>query len=383
MTEYVFSELHKGNVVGLVALDLKKAFDTVNHHILLSKMKLYGVDQKELAWFTSYLNNRQQVCCLDACSSDPLTIDCGVPQGSILGPLLFILYVNDLPRCFSQCQVNIYADDTAFYVAKRTVNEINQILQTELDQVHNWLCANKLSLHVGETASMLLCSRQKRPHLQNQHLSLNVQNEEIGQVEGLKYLGVHIDQNLNFNKHIDDVCKKLRRALGVLRRASPFINQATRVTLYNTLMLPHFEYCCTVWGCSITQSNLHQLQIIQNCAMRIILNCDSRTHIDDMLKDLHWLNVEKRLLYNMSVLVWKCNAKRVPSYLHNVFIPQQSVHRYSTRSSSQAAFATVPSHRQSFLQNGTKVWNTIPCDIRNQTSINVFKQDLHSHLLTI
>ena len=185
----------------------------------------------------------------------------------------------------------------------------------------------------------------------------------------------------------DIVCKKLPRALGILSRASPFINQATRVTLYNTLMLPHFDYCCTVWGSSITSTRdnllVLQLQIIQNCAMRIILNCDSRTHIDDMLKDLHWLNVEKRLLYNMSVLVWKCNAKQVPPYLHNVFIPQQSVHRYCTRSSSQAAFATVPSHRQSLLQNGTKVWNTMPCDIRNQTSINVFKQDLHSHLLTV
>jgi hypothetical protein len=208
MTEYVFSELHKGNVVGLVALDLKKAFDTVNHSILLSKMKLYGIGRKELAWFMSYLNNRQQVCCLDACSSDPLTIDCGVPQGSILGPLLFILYVNDLPQCFSECQVNIYADDTAFYIAKRTVTEINEALQTELDQVHNWLCANKLSLHVGKTASMLLCSHQKRRHLQNQHISLDVHNEQIGQVEGLKYLGVHIDQHLNFNQHIDDVCKK-------------------------------------------------------------------------------------------------------------------------------------------------------------------------------
>ena len=116
--------------------------------------------------------------------------------------------------------------------------------------------------------------------------------------------------------------------------------------------------------------------------MRIILNCDSRTHIDDMLKELNWLNVDKRLQYNMSILVWKCNA-RIPSYLHHVFTPQQSVHRNCTRSSSQAAFAIVSSRRQSLLQNGTKVWNTLPYDARNLTCMNAFKQDVLSHLHAI
>jgi hypothetical protein len=380
MTEYLFSEIHKRNVIGLVALDLKKAFDTVNHEIMLSKMELYGVREREKTWFQSYLSLRSQRCCINSCQSDPKTVLCGVPQGSILGPLLFILYVNDLPQCFSQCQVNIYADDTAFYVAKRTVHDINEVLQTEFESVHQWLCANQLSLHVGKTASMLICSRQKRAHLQDQTISLSLNDEAVSQVEGLKYLGVYIDCNLNFDQHIDEVCRKLRRALGILRRAAPYVDQRTRITLYNTLLLPHFDYCSTVWGTGITQGNLSKLQKIQNCAMRIVLNCDSRAHINDMLNELKWLNIEQRLMYNLNCLVWKSCNQRTPNYLQDVFTYQNSIHGYNTRQSSQCAFAVTPSHRQSLLHNGTKSWNLLPPVLKSSTSFISFKNGISSHL---
>ena len=313
-------------------------------------------------------------------ASDRLTVSCGVPQGSILGPLLFILYMNDLPQCFNLCEVNIYADDTAFYVSGNNVNEINLALQTEMDAVHQWLCANKLSLHVGKTVSMLICSRQKRAHLREQTISVSVGNEIVNQVEDLKYLGVTIDQNINFNDHVDNVCKKLRRALGILRRAAPFVDQNTRVTIYNTLLLPHFNYCSTIWGSGITQRNLDKLQLIQNCAMRIVLGCPPDTHIHTMLRELKWLNVHQHLLYNLNCLVWKTQNNLVPPYLYNTFPSQNSVHNYQTRSATNGDFAVTSSHKQSLLCNGAKQWNNLPQFLRSANTLNVFKRELKSHV---
>ena len=208
-----------------------------------------------------------------------------------------------------------------------------------------------------------------------------MQDELVNQVSGLKYLGVQIDQHLNFNDHIDEVCKKLRRALGILRRASPFIDQCTRITLYNTLLLPHFDYCSTVWGSGISKGNLLKLQRIQNCAMRIILNCDSRTHIHDMLHELKWLNVEQRLLYNLNCLVWKSCNQKTPSYLQNIFTSQSAIHGYNTRSASQGAFAVQSSHKQSLLQNGTKSFNNLPFYLHSSESFDSFKRGIHSHII--
>ena len=246
LTEQVYDDLYKGHVVGLIALDLKKAFDTVHHGILLKKLRYYGIQDTELCWFKSYLSDRCQMCNLFNNLSDPEHVVCGVPQGSIVGPLLFTIYVNDMPVCFSKCSVNLYADDTVFFHGSRDVGTVRSILQSELVSVYEWLCANRLSLHIGKTNSMLVCSRQKRVHLQDSNLSLSLENDNISQVDNLKYLGLVLDERLRYDDYMKQLIGKLKRSLGVLRRASKFIDQVTRVTLYNTLILPHIDYCSTV-----------------------------------------------------------------------------------------------------------------------------------------
>ena len=376
----MYSELKNGKMVGLVALDLKKAFDTVNHSVLLDKMSYYGVQDKELKWFQTYLTDRFQLCTMFNNKSESQQIKCGVPQGSILGPLMFILYVNDMPTCFTKCDVNIYADDTAFYFASNDLSTIKNVLKCELKSVFEWLCANKLSLHIGKTNSLLICSKQKRQHIVNTNLSLDLDGNNIEQVSGLKYLGVIIDENLKYNDYMDALICKLNRSIGVVRRASKYVDQITRVTLYNTLVLPHIDYCSTVWGNSIRKKDLDRLQRIQNSAMRIILECHYRTHIWDMLRTLKWLRVEQRLHYNLCCQMWKIVNDQAPSYLDNINVEARTIHNHNTRAASQSNIYVADGHADSLKVNGIKAWNDLSPRIRNCDTFRNFKTLLLKHI---
>jgi retron-type reverse transcriptase len=162
LTEHYYQALDSKNIIGMVALDLQKAFDTVNHSILLDKLNFYGIKGISNKWFQNYLSDRLQTAYINDTKSTSLPVINGVPQGSILGPLLFILYINDLPNCLQTCYANMYADDTTIYSIGPNVDSITKNLQTDLDKVNQWLYANKLSLHIGKTNCMIICSKQKQ-----------------------------------------------------------------------------------------------------------------------------------------------------------------------------------------------------------------------------
>ena len=363
MHEQLYSELYDGKVVGLVALDLRKAFDTVDHGIMLEKLRYYGVAGVEHDWFVSYLQERFQVCSVYNNLSEPKRITCGVPQGSIIGPLMFILYINDLPVCFENSLVNMYADDTAFYFADCSIDVINSILQTETEEVYKWLCSNKLSLHIGKTNAMLICSRQKRQHLNDCKISLCLDDCKIEQTEDLQYLGLKIDHDLRYDLYMKCLVNKLSRAIGVLRRASRYVNQVTRVTLFNSLVLPHLDYCSTVWGNHVSGTDIKKLQRLQNAAMRIILECPFRTPTAEMLDALHWMSVKQRLLFNKSCLMWKIMNKWTPDYLNG--IPQYVESAHNTRAQHRKDLYVPQGHEKSLTVDGSNVWNDISYEIRS------------------
>jgi len=376
--EKFHAEIHSGRVVGMVALDLRKAFDTVDHAILLEKLGHYGVTGISLYWFESYLSERIQIAGVNGSLSDPQTITTGVPQGSILGPLLFIVYMNDLSGSLSRCEANMYADDTAIYVSSPSVAEVTEILQDDMERVSGWLRANKLSLHLGKTVSMLVASRQRRRHLPDQ-LSLTLNDNPIEPVTSSPYLGVTIDQNLTFNEHIDGVVSRASRALGALRRASRFIPQATRATVYNTLVLPHLDYCSTVWG-SAGVTKVQRLQKIQNRGMRIVLQAGPRTHIIDMLRDLRWLSIKQRIIFLNYVLIYKILNGLAPPHLSSVFV--RPAHRYASRSITSGNLYVQRAHPKSLTAVGTNLWNALPVLIRNLPNLRAFKRACTKHIAT-
>ena len=199
MSDDWYNGLDLGKLVGLVFIDLKKAFDTVDHDILCKKLKLYGVQQRELSWFRSYLSNRKQFCRVNGVDSDIGEIEVGVPQGSCLGPLLFLVYITDLPEAVQGSSVTMYADDTSLCHQSRDLTQLNEAMESYLSKLETWLQGNELSLNVAKTHSILVSTKQKHKSLKsrNKALDLKICDNELEAVQKRKHLGVQIDCCLN------------------------------------------------------------------------------------------------------------------------------------------------------------------------------------------
>ena len=219
-TDDWYNGLDLGRLVGLVFIDLKKAFDTVDHEILCQKLVHYGVQQRELAWFRSYLCNRKQFCRVNGVSSKTDCMDVGVPQGSCLGPLLFLIYINDLPQAVQNSTVSMYADDTSLCYQSSDINELNEAMNIDLKQLDIWLQGNKPSLNVAKQI-LLFSTKQKHNILKsrNDDLDLKIRDNELEIIQRTKYLGVQIDNSLNWKEHIKTVSAKVSRAIGFLKHA--------------------------------------------------------------------------------------------------------------------------------------------------------------------
>ena len=198
--------------------------------------------------------------------SENCPLICGIPQGTILGPLLFIIYINDLPNCLQYSQPRMYSDDSNLSFASSSTNNIEVKLNDDLVRVNEWLIANKLTLNSSKTEFMLIGSRQRLSTFQTVP-SLSIGDKPIKQVNYAKSLGVYVDCNLSWNIHIDKLCKKIASGIGALKRIRPFVPNYTLLSIFKSLLQPHFDYCSVVWGnCSKTLSN--KLQKLQNRAAR-------------------------------------------------------------------------------------------------------------------
>ena len=237
-------------------MDLKKAFDTNDHDILLEKLRHYGNKNTEHKWFSSYLGNRWQCCRVNGITSKVENITCGVPQGSCLGPLLFILYINDFPLALKCSKVTMYADDTSLAHSAKDVNEITSTMNSELEHLKVWIHGTKLFLNVAKTTSMLIGARYTmNDKITAEPLRKNfvISGEPIEQKSSVKYLGVHLDNKLKWKDHIKAVASKVTRAIAVIRHTKKFIPIYTPKLMYQGLVEPHFRFCCSVWGtCGVT-----------------------------------------------------------------------------------------------------------------------------------
>ena len=246
----------------MVILDLKKAFDTVNHKILLDKLRAMGVGQIAFQWFNSYLSGRQQLVNIADTNSDFRNVLCGVPdEGFILGPLLFLVYVNDM-KAAVKCKLLLYADDSALLVSGKDVLEIERILSVELGAVNEWLCENRLSLHLGKTQSILFGSKKRISKCSELHVTCN--GSVIGSESEVTYLGAISDQTLSGASTARSIITKSTNKLKFLYRNVRSLDSKSKAMLTSALIQCHFDYASAIWYSGLTQTLKSKLQIVQN-----------------------------------------------------------------------------------------------------------------------
>ncbi len=257
----------------MLFLDLAKAFDTVDFDIMIEKLRALGFKSSICKWFRSYLRDRSQVTVVNGSSSSPGHLSSGVPQGSILGPLLLICYINDLPNVLGHTSPYIYADDTALVAASKDPIDLSHKLNQDASAVNDWFDRNRLSCNVAKTKSMKFHNTRFKG--KDVPVSVKLNNESVEEVDHFKYLGLNLDRNLNFEYHANKVANKVKSCTSALWRCRSFIPQPLAHTLYSSLIEPHFTYADVHYdGCSAKASNI--LQVAQNKALRAVLAVEPR-----------------------------------------------------------------------------------------------------------
>ena len=338
-------------------LDLKKAFDTVNFEILLGKMKNYGFRGVPLEWFKNYLTNRKQFVFINGVKSEEKTLHCGVPQGSVLGPLLFLLYINDLPKATNFFSL-LFADDTTFQLCHKDIKFLFERAKEELTKASEWFKLNKLTLNVKKTKFILF--RKSNMKLDEANMSLRIDNqidERVGkgcEETSFKFVGHHLDEFLSWDRHIQLVENKLSKSNFLINSSKNIFPLHIRKQLYNALFKPHLEYGLLAWG-GVKATQLKKITNLQKKCVRNVANRQVRSHTDPLFKSLNILKFTDIFETNSVLFMHKFAYGRIPPSINNLFNPLGI--------NSRTGNYKLPIYKQSFFDKFPtaffpKNWNT-------------------------
>jgi hypothetical protein len=373
------------SVTALVLLDLSAAFDTVDHSILLTRLSNYfGFSDSALNLLTSYLSNRTQSVVVDSVSSNTSLLDTGVPQGSVLGPLLFSLYTTPLSHLMESFNVSFhfYADDTQLYVSFSAPDCAAYLshLSNVLDSVFKWLSSNYLCLNPTKTEFLLVGTNQQRAKVTSTSLSFCSTCIQVS--SSARNLGVYFDQDLSLSRHISSVCSSSFFSIKQLRQVRSTLDHNSSVLLANALVSSKLDHCNSLYY-GLPLSSLKHLQLIQNSLARLIFPSVKRTdHITPLLHKLHWLPVKLRIDFKICLITFKTLQNRSPAYLSELLIPY--IPSRTLRSSDQHLLK-VPTlrssaGRRSFSFAAPSLWNSLPHSLRCSSSLASFRSGLKTFL---
>ena len=358
-----------------IFLDLKKAFDTCDHQILIEKMKYYGFRGVSNKWFESYLSNRTQFVNIGTENSDRKNLLCGVPQGSVLGPLLFLIYINDLPRS-TNFFTSLFADDTMFLKSSKNLDTLVADVNIELEKASNWFKANRLSLNVKKTKYMIF--KNKNMKLEEHICKLYIDNsllERIGnncEEKFYKFVGIRIDENLTWEHHINHVCRKISSAIFALNQVKRIVPFDIKKLIYDTLIKSYLEYGILSWG-NAKGTKLKKIINLQKKAVRIISDKQHKAHSQPLFASLNILRFDDLQNMKLNEFMYKHFHSKLPNSLHSLFVPLSVNNRsasYKIDRPKNECVNNFPSI--TFPRN----WNKIDINLKKLESFTSFRKKL-------
>ena len=326
----LIKSLENGKYYLGIFLDFSKAFDTVNHTILLTKLYHYGIRGPAFTWFQSYLSDRQQFVTYNVIQSSMKVVKCGVPQGSILGPILFLLYINDLANICRNTLPFLFADDTILFISGTGLTQIEEMLNLELREISLWLKVNKLSFNVKKTHYMLFTNKRSyKPSI-----CVNIDGHPTDEVQYTRFLGIYMDNKLNWKKHIAYISGKVSRGIGIILKARKVLNSDALKSLYFSFMYPFVTYCSHVRG-NAYDTNLYPLVVLQKRIIRIITFSKYLDHTGPFFKELGFLKIGEINKYLFGKFMYRWYNSQVPLLFLDMFQYVRNIHGYGTRQIDQ------------------------------------------------
>ena len=358
--------LDSKKVTGSIAIDVSKAFDSICHNLLLVKLRAYGVGEKAIDFLHSYLSGRKQRVKVNGVFSDWLPVYCGVPQGSLLGPLLFNVFINDLNFSVQLSAQRLYADDTTAYASNTDISALELSLNTGLEDLSSWFASNHLSVNSKKTQAMILGKHSHEPAL---HIG-----DSVNEISGfLNILGVCIDDKLSFKDHLSTVLRKVYAKVGALRRLRKLVPADISLMLYKAYILLHLEYCSPLL-LGINKTLKRKLESANYYALKALLNFGNSLDYDFLLSAVNMQSLEHRRYYQSLVLLFKCIKGNGPDYISDLFEPR--ILRYNLRNSDHNL--TRPSfnnryYHNSFTYKASHLWNELPSYIKRSTELSEYR----------
>ena len=364
LTEHIKKLLDEGQVVCGVFVDLEKAFDTVHHDILCDKLNTYGLRGKINDLFKSYLCNRKQYVSLNGFDSSLQDVTCGVPQGSTLGPLLFLLYINDFRLCLDQTTSGHFADDTFILFNSKKLKTIETIVNYELKHVLKWLRLNKLSLNAGKTELIFFHSKSNK-NLNFDNVFINFAGIRLSPVDFIKYLGMYIDKYLDWTPHVRELSKKLSRANGILSKLRYNMTQEVCIQVYYALFYSNLIYGCNAWGLT-SEENIKTIEVLQRKCIRILTFAKFDSHIpNETFVNLKLLKVRDVIKFFQLKLIYDFQCTTLPTDLMTLFKLSSEIRTNTPQALNSIdqkllyipKFHTVRHGKCSLRYYGPKLWN--------------------------
>lgn len=351
-------------------MDFAKAFDKVPHLHLLYKLDHYGINGNIKNWISAFLTNRTQTVVLDSKSSNTVPVTSGVPQGTVLGPVLFLVYINDLPEYLNHSKVRLFADDSIIYCPVKTAGDCDK-LQADIEAAARWEQDWLMAFH-PDKCTILSVTTKKRPL----KYTYTLHNHILESVTSAKYLGLTLQSNLKWDKHIDDITSKGNKMLGFIKRNIKTPNQQIKSQAYRALVRPKLEYSCTVWD-PHTSESINKIEMVQRRAARYACNdYQTTSSVTNMLQSLNWPTLSQRRLKTRLIMMYKITHHLVAIPASTILIPSDSRTRKSNPNTFRHIYTSKDSYKFSFFPYTITQWNNLSATVAQSPSLGIFREQL-------